>query len=26
VTRNGHVLLDMKKDGNTITFQIKKVK
>lgn len=26
VTRNGHVLLAMKKDGNTITFQIKKVK
>ena len=26
VTRNGHVLLDLKKDGNTITFQIKKVK
>ncbi|MFB5610100.1 MAG: sulfurtransferase TusA family protein [Nitrosarchaeum sp.] len=26
VTRNGHELLDMKKDGNTITFQIKKVK
>ncbi len=26
VTRNGHVLLDMKKDGNTITFQIKKVR
>jgi len=26
VTRNGHVLLDIKKDGNTITFQIKKVK
>ncbi|PHY08853.1 MAG: hypothetical protein CK527_04335 [Nitrosarchaeum sp.] len=26
VTRNGHVLLDVKKDGNTITFQIKKVK
>lgn len=26
VTRNGHMLLDMKKDGNIITFQIKKVK
>ncbi|MFB5607206.1 MAG: sulfurtransferase TusA family protein [Candidatus Nitrosomaritimum yanchengensis] len=26
VTRNGHELLDMVKDGNTITFQIKKVK
>ena len=26
VTRNGHELLDMKKDGATITFQIKKVK
>lgn len=26
VNRNGHELLDMKKDGNTITFQIKKVK
>jgi TusA-related sulfurtransferase len=26
VTRNGHELLSMKKDGNTITFQIKKVK
>jgi len=26
VTRNGHELLDMNKDGNTITFQIKKVK
>jgi TusA-related sulfurtransferase len=26
VTRTGHVLLDMKKDGSTITFQIKKVK
>ena len=26
VTRNGHELLDMTKDGNTITFQIKKVK
>ena len=26
VTRNGHDLLDMKKDGNTITFSIKKVK
>lgn len=26
VTRNGHELLDMKKDGDTITFQIKKVK
>ena len=26
VTRNGHELLDMAKDGNTITFQIKKVK
>ncbi len=26
VTRNGHELLDLKKDGNTITFQIKKVK
>lgn len=26
VNRNGHKLLDMKKDGNTITFQIKKVK
>ena len=26
VTRNGHELLDMSKDGNTITFQIKKVK
>jgi tRNA 2-thiouridine synthesizing protein A len=26
VTRNGHELLDMTKDGSTITFQIKKVK
>jgi TusA-related sulfurtransferase len=26
VNRNGHELLDMKKDGSTITFQIKKVK
>ena len=26
VTRNGHELLDMNKDGNTINFQIKKVK
>lgn len=26
VTRNGHELLNLKKDGNTITFQIKKVK
>lgn len=26
VTRTGHELLDMSKDGNTITFQIKKVK
>ena len=26
VKRNGHELLDMKKDGNKITFQIKKVK
>ena len=26
VTRNGHELLEMKKDGATITFQIKKVK
>lgn len=26
VTRNGHQLLDLKKDGSTITFQIKKVK
>jgi TusA-related sulfurtransferase len=26
VNRNGHELLDMKKDGGTITFQIKKVK
>ncbi len=26
VTRNGHELLDLKKDGNIITFQIKKVK
>jgi TusA-related sulfurtransferase len=26
VTRNGHALLSMKKDGNKITFQIKKVK
>ena len=26
VTRNGHELLDTKKDGNTITFSIKKVK
>ncbi|QLH11823.1 sulfurtransferase TusA family protein [Nitrosarchaeum sp. AC2] len=26
VTRNGHELLDLKKDGNTITFKIKKVK
>ena len=26
VTRNGHVLLDLSKDGDTITFQIKKVK
>lgn len=26
VTRNGHELLDMKKNGNVITFKIKKVK
>ena len=26
VNRNGHELLEMKKEGNTITFQIKKVK
>lgn len=26
VTRNGHELLEMSKDGNVITFQIKKVK
>lgn len=26
VTRQGHELLDMSKDGNKITFQIKKVK
>ena len=26
VTRNGHELLDMTKEGQTITFQIKKVK
>jgi TusA-related sulfurtransferase len=26
VTRNGHELLDISKDGDTITFQIKKVK
>lgn len=26
VNRNGHELLKMSKDGNTITFQIKKVK
>jgi len=26
VTRTGHQLLDMSKDGSTITFQIKKVK
>ena len=26
VTRNGHELLDMAKDGDKITFQIKKVK
>ncbi|HUU49242.1 MAG TPA: sulfurtransferase TusA family protein [Nitrosopumilaceae archaeon] len=26
VTRNGHELLDMSKDGDTINFQIKKVK
>ena len=26
VTRNGHELLDMSKDGETITFKIKKVK
>lgn len=26
VQRQGHELLDMSKDGNTITFQIKKVK
>jgi len=26
VNRNGHKLLNMSKDGNTITFQIKKVK
>jgi TusA-related sulfurtransferase len=26
VTRNGHELLDVTKDGNTISFQIKKVK
>ena len=26
VTRNGHELLEMNKDGNTINFQIKKVR
>ncbi len=26
VTRNGHELLDMSKDGDAITFKIKKVK
>ena len=26
VTRNGHELLDLSKDGDTITFHIKKVK
>ena len=26
VTRNGHELLEMKKDGDKISFQIKKVK
>jgi TusA-related sulfurtransferase len=26
VTRNGHELLDLSKNGNVITFQIKKVK
>ena len=26
VTRNGHVLVDMKKDNTIITFRIKKVK
>ena len=26
VTRNGHELLNLSKDGNVITFQIKKVK
>ncbi len=26
VTRNGHELLDMKKDGSVLTFKIKKVK
>ena len=26
VTRNGHELLDLSKDGDVITFQIKKVK
>ncbi len=26
VTRNGHELLSLSKDGDTITFQIKKVK
>lgn len=26
VTRNGHELLEMSKDGNTITFKIKKIK
>ena len=26
VTRNGHELLDLSNDGDTITFQIKKVK
>jgi TusA-related sulfurtransferase len=26
VTRNGHELLDLSKDGDKITFQIKKVK
>ena len=26
VTRNGHELVEMKNDGNTITFKIKKVK
>ena len=26
VTRNGHELLEMSKDGNVITFKIKKIK
>jgi TusA-related sulfurtransferase len=26
VTRNGHTLIDMKKDGSIITFRIKKAK